>query len=224
MISLIRKDDQFQVKLNCDNNYNSDFALSTLITSRVFEESNKSGLLDKVLIPDKVIRYDIPNDTLALNTSAIPHEYPLFKHFFTRMCMVDIDNRIKGRLLVKKIYKPYFSRSLIKEVMGNNISIGIESEQNLLMNEKSNSPGVKIFISYAHKDEIFKDELIEHLSGLIQDGTIEEWDDRMISPGEKWDNTIRLHLESARVVLFLVSSSFMASEYINDVEVSNTLK
>lgn len=42
---------------------------------------------------------------------------------------------------------------------------------------------VKVFISYAHKDECFKDNLIEHMASLNRAGLITEWNDRKIVPG-----------------------------------------
>jgi hypothetical protein len=41
---------------------------------------------------------------------------------------------------------------------------------------------VKVFISYAHEDSKFRDELLKHLSSLKQQGLIESWTDSDISP------------------------------------------
>jgi len=76
----------------------------------------------------------------------------------------------------------------------------------------------RIFISYAHEDEMYKNELLEHLSGLRNEGIIKDWTDRVIRPGEKWDEAIKKALHESEIILFLVSSSFMASRYINNVE------
>lgn len=83
---------------------------------------------------------------------------------------------------------------------------------------------VKLFVSYAHKDEAFKDELLEHLSGLQRQGIIQHWTDRAILPGEKWDETIKRNLKEAQVILFLVSPSFMASGYIQDIEIKTVIE
>jgi hypothetical protein len=82
---------------------------------------------------------------------------------------------------------------------------------------------VKLFISYAHADESFKEELKKHLSGLKRNGLVEEWHDRYIKPGELWDEEIKRNLNEAQIILFLISSDFMASDYINDVEIGNAL-
>jgi len=83
---------------------------------------------------------------------------------------------------------------------------------------------VKLFISYSHKDEIFKDDLIEHLSGLKRQGIIQHWTDRAILPGEKWDDSIKKNLNESQIILFLMSPSFMASDYIQDNEIKLTLE
>jgi hypothetical protein len=83
---------------------------------------------------------------------------------------------------------------------------------------------VKAFISYAHKDEMHKDALVEHLATLRRSGTITEWHDRKIVPGEDWKAQISDNLEQAELILFLVSSTFLASEYCFDVEFARALE
>lgn len=82
---------------------------------------------------------------------------------------------------------------------------------------------VKVFISYAHKDEQHKDALIEHLTTLRRSGVISDWHDRKIVPGQNWKDQISENLEQAELILFLVSSTFLASEYCFEVEFSRAL-
>ena len=77
---------------------------------------------------------------------------------------------------------------------------------------------VPIFYSYSHKDETYKISLQTHLSILKRQGYIEGWDDRRIAPGEKWEEEINLNLKKAKIVLLLVSSNFLASDYCYDTE------
>lgn len=79
---------------------------------------------------------------------------------------------------------------------------------------------LKFFISYSHKDEKFKDELLSHLSGLKSKGVLEEWHDGKIIPGQEWDKKIKEKLRRSDVVLLLVSHYFMNSDYINNTELS----
>ncbi|MBK1851559.1 TIR domain-containing protein [Marinobacter sp. 1-4A] len=82
----------------------------------------------------------------------------------------------------------------------------------------------KVFISYAHKDEKYKDNLVEHISGLIRSNLIEEWNDRKIVPGKNWEEEISSNLEQSEIILFLISSAFMNSDYCMGIEVKTALQ
>ena len=41
-----------------------------------------------------------------------------------------------------------------------------------------------VFISYSHKDEIWKDRLLTHLKVFEEEGLLETWDDRRIGEGK----------------------------------------
>lgn len=82
---------------------------------------------------------------------------------------------------------------------------------------------VKIFISYAHKDEKFKDELELHLKILQRRGIIETFSDREVRPGEVWESEISAKLLEAEIVLFLISPDFVGSDYMWDGEVKSAL-
>ena len=79
---------------------------------------------------------------------------------------------------------------------------------------------MKVFISYSHKDENFKDELLTHLKGLKLTTDIAMWDDRNIVAGEKWDEAISENLRASDIILLLISSDFIASNYIWEKELS----
>ncbi len=83
---------------------------------------------------------------------------------------------------------------------------------------------MRLFISYAHADEAYKNKLEKFLSGLKRQGAIDWWTDRAIVAGEDWGNEIKQGLLNSNVILFLVSSDFMASDYINDVEIAQAIK
>lgn len=82
----------------------------------------------------------------------------------------------------------------------------------------------KVFISYAHKDESYRETLDEHLSILKMNGAIDAWHDRKIIPGQKWEGEISSHLEDAEIIIFLISSSFLASGYCIDVEARRAIE
>jgi len=71
---------------------------------------------------------------------------------------------------------------------------------------------VKIFYSYSHKDERYREQLEKWLVQLKRDNLIEEWHDRKILPGDKWQGVIDDNLIESDIVIFLVSQDFLASE------------
>lgn len=85
-------------------------------------------------------------------------------------------------------------------------------------------PPVRIFISYSHRDEPFREELIKHLSSLKRNGVIQEWHDRKIVPGKNLTQEIDTHLEAAHIVLLMVSADFLASDYCYDIEMTRAME
>lgn len=83
---------------------------------------------------------------------------------------------------------------------------------------------VKIFISYAREDEQLREQLEKHLAVLCNDGWIKTWHDRRIGAGSVWGEQITEELESADVILLLISPDFLASDYIRDVELKRALE
>ena len=77
---------------------------------------------------------------------------------------------------------------------------------------------VELFYSYAHKDEELRNELVKHLAALEREQVIKSWHDRMIGLGTDWAGAIDEHINSAQVILLLVSADFLASDYCYDVE------
>lgn len=75
------------------------------------------------------------------------------------------------------------------------------------------NPPTEVFISYAHADERLREKLVKHLASLEHEGVITSWHDRKIVPGEEWDKEIDKHLNTAGVILLLVSADFLASGY-----------
>lgn len=83
---------------------------------------------------------------------------------------------------------------------------------------------LRVFKSYSHVDEDLRNELDKHLSVLRRQGIISSWDDRRIGPGEEIHGEISAHLESADIILLLVSADFLASDYCYDVEMERAME
>jgi len=82
----------------------------------------------------------------------------------------------------------------------------------------------RVFFSYSHRDEELRNELETHLAALKRQGVIETWHDRRIGAGENFENEISENLQKADIILLLVSSDFIASEYCYGVEMTRAME
>jgi len=82
---------------------------------------------------------------------------------------------------------------------------------------RSASDRQKLFISYAHEDEVWLKKFVTMLHPLIDNAGLEVWVDTRIQPG-KWQPQIDAAMKQSRIALFLVSSHFLASEFITRTE------
>ena len=62
------------------------------------------------------------------------------------------------------------------------------------------------------------------MSILKRNGVISGWHDRKITGGREWQGEIDEHLNSAQIILLLVSPDFLASDYCWDVEVKRAME
>ncbi len=86
------------------------------------------------------------------------------------------------------------------------------------------SPAIEVFYSYSHHDEVLRDELEKHLSILRRQGVISQWHDRQIGAGREWEGQIDQRLNSAQVILILISADFLASDYCYDIEMMRAME
>lgn len=82
---------------------------------------------------------------------------------------------------------------------------------------------LELFYSYAHRDERWRKRLEGHLSNLRRQGFITEWHDRDISAGTAWASEIDIHLNTADIILLLISPDFISSEYCYSVEMMRAI-
>ncbi len=83
---------------------------------------------------------------------------------------------------------------------------------------------LKLFYSYAHKDERWRQRIETHLSMLQRQGYIASWHDRNITAGATWAGDIATHLNTADIILLLISPDFLASEYCYSVEMARAME
>jgi hypothetical protein len=82
----------------------------------------------------------------------------------------------------------------------------------------------EIFYIYARNDEKLRAQLETHLSLLQLQGLITGWHDRAIEAGVEWAQEIDTHLNTASIILLLVSPDFLASQYCYSVEMKRAME
>jgi len=70
-----------------------------------------------------------------------------------------------------------------------------------------------LFISYAHADNRFRDELRGALTTYERTRQLQIWDDTCIVPGQRWEDEILSKLTTADIVVLLLSNDFISSDY-----------
>ena len=82
---------------------------------------------------------------------------------------------------------------------------------------------IKVFICYAREDEALLLILKKHLRPLQRQGLITLWNDRNISAGTDWAQEIAKQLNSAQIILLLISPDFIDSDYCYSVEMQRAM-
>jgi hypothetical protein len=82
----------------------------------------------------------------------------------------------------------------------------------------------KVFVSYSHADQVWRQRLITHLAVLERKGVIETWSDTRLQIGDSWKSKIDQALAECQVAVLLVSPNFLASRFIQTVEVQQLLE
>jgi len=86
------------------------------------------------------------------------------------------------------------------------------------------APLVRIFVSYAHEDDVYRQRVELLLLRLEREFSLQCWSDRAIIAGHDWSAEIDARVRDADLILLLVSDAFLGSEYINGVEMRLALE
>lgn len=81
-----------------------------------------------------------------------------------------------------------------------------------------------IFISYSHHDKQWVEKLHVFLKPLVRSIQIDVWDDTKIRPGADWKEEVEAALDKSQIAILMVSSHFLASDFILDDELPKILK
>jgi Leucine-rich repeat (LRR) protein/GTPase SAR1 family protein len=122
----------------------------------------------------------------------------------------------EGKVNLEKLQEKIdLGKQEIEDTEGNTLDVKYFEH---LFRKQIDMKKIKIFVSYSHKAEKYKDDIIKHLRSLKLQGLIEGWTDRSIEAGE-WDGQIKQAMEETDIFFLMVEPDFLNSDYIASVEV-----
>jgi len=126
-----------------------------------------------------------------------------------------------GELITKKNIDPTFF--ILQKIKGNCFYklISIQNQEKYLITNSTNikSNISKIFISYSHSDKIWLEKVQKNLKVLnYSNDNFDVWDDTKIRAGKEWKREIETALEESNIALLLISTDFLASDFIQNNE------
>lgn len=148
-----------------------------------------------------------PIKNLILQKEKLPYLYHLYTYKIDTTS--HLNTQYENNTLIKK--------SSCKDSLINNIATIKEHSP---QEEKK-----QIFISYAHADGKWLNLLKKHLNVLnkaISD--FDYWDDTRIKTGKNWKEEISNSLSKAQIAILLVSTNFLASDFIQNNELPKLLQ
>jgi internalin A len=117
--------------------------------------------------------------------------------------------------------KEMFISKLKRRVSVSEILDGVEDAS---MRDKLAQTPVKAFISYSHADSEGLVELRSALSPLERLNKLTIWDDKAIDAGADWEKEIFSALDNADIVICLISSDFIKSDFCSSKELTVAMK
>jgi len=118
-------------------------------------------------------------------------------------------------------FTPWRLRSLRDVAQRIHMLIGDNPQRLLAL---ANQRAVPLFFAYARVDEDLRNDIEKHMSRLIRKGIVSVWHDSAISAGTDWDKEIKRRIDASRIILLLVSSDFLASDYCRRIEMRKAIR
>lgn len=131
-----------------------------------------------------------------------------------------------GTIETNPVIQKTFSE--LSKIKGNSITNlkFLETQKEIIkdlnnMNAQSELINNKIFISYSHQDKYWLDRIRTHLNVLKNSLNIKVdiWDDERLMTGDDWEEKINESLNNAGIAILVISTDFLASEFITRKEV-----
>ncbi len=79
--------------------------------------------------------------------------------------------------------------------------------------------GRRVFIAYSRKDHTWLERLLEVLKPFVRAGDVDVWSDERITTTRLWRDEIDQALAAADAGIMLVSTAFLASDFVTDHEI-----
>lgn len=86
------------------------------------------------------------------------------------------------------------------------------------------APQVRLFVSYSHQNSTWSKRLMPVLKVKANVPELRPWHDSELKAGDQWDTEIRDELKRMDIFLCLVSMQFLASDYIQQVELAEAVR
>lgn len=80
-----------------------------------------------------------------------------------------------------------------------------------------------VFLSYSRVDLEWLNKFNRHLASLVRTQKIKTWHDQDIEAGNEWEPEIQHHLNTADIIILLISADFMASDYCYGNELTRAI-
>jgi hypothetical protein len=88
--------------------------------------------------------------------------------------------------------------------------------------EESKTEPINLFIAYTPNERILRDQLLQHLNLLVNQGIINIWPDGDVSQEKEWQQGLE-HFHKAKVILLLISQDFLISKFSRGDEMSRAI-